>query len=491
MEFSELYKQSGSLCRFSPSGLLLATAVAYRVVIRDAETLQILHLFQCTDSVNHVEWSPDSSLLCCANFKLGVIQVWSVVKEDWTGKIEEGVSGCVGVKWGADSRSLLSFSDFQLRITIWSLVTKEACYIQYPKYSDKGYCFRADGRYFALAERNDCKDFVSVYDVEDWSLLKRFPTDTTDLADIAWSPDGRYIAVWESILDYKILVYHPDGRLVASYSAYDAGLGIKSVTWSPSSQFLAVGSYDQKIRLLNHYTWRPIMEYSFPKEISDPKTTIFCEQDTTADNIPSAPWSQQPSQPRIGCMGNPIPISISTLSLMTLLLTTTLSLSPNPDTFTPAPLTLPALRPDPDKPNPRLGPSLLVFNSTGRYLASRNDAQPTILWIHVLHPVGTPDVVVKQLAAIRTVTWNPVAEGQVAVACGNGAVYIVQIGEDGSRAEAVEVPAVNFQVQSVKWNPDGKSLLLLDKDKFCMAFPVDDDGDPTGDEDDGQTQGVR
>ena len=38
-----------------------------------------------------------------------------------------------------------------------------------------------------------------------------------------------------------------DGKLMSTYSAYDFALGIKSVSWSPSSQFLVIGSYDQSV----------------------------------------------------------------------------------------------------------------------------------------------------------------------------------------------------------------------------------------------------
>lgn len=33
---------------------------------------------------------------------------------------------------------------------------------------------------------------------------------------------------------------------------------------------------------------------------------------------------------------------------------------------------------------------------------------------------------------------------------------------------------VNFQVINFAWNPDGKSMVLMDKDKFCLAFPIDE-----------------
>lgn len=51
-------------------------------------------------------------------------------------------------------------------------------------------------------------------------------------------------------LQYKVLLYSLDGRLLSAYSAYEWSLGVKSVAWSPSSQFLAIGSYDEKVSTL-------------------------------------------------------------------------------------------------------------------------------------------------------------------------------------------------------------------------------------------------
>ena len=48
---------------------------------------------------------------------------------------------------------------------------------------------------------------------------------------------------------------------MGDYSAYQDALGVKAVTWSPSGQFLAVGSYDQAMRLINNVTWKKISEH--------------------------------------------------------------------------------------------------------------------------------------------------------------------------------------------------------------------------------------
>lgn len=74
-----------------------------------------------------------------------------------------------------------------------------------------------------------------------------------------------------SRLQYKVLLYSLDGRLLAAYCAYEWSLGIKSVAWSPSSQFLAVGSYDGKVRILNHVTWKMLTEFGHPAAVGDPR----------------------------------------------------------------------------------------------------------------------------------------------------------------------------------------------------------------------------
>lgn len=33
----------------------------------------------------------------------------------------------------------------------------------------------------------------------------------------------------------------------------------------------------------------------------------------------------------------------------------------------------------------------------------------------------------------------------------------------------------NFEARDLKWSPDGKGLILLDKDQYCCAFEVQED----------------
>jgi WD40 repeat protein len=62
-----------------------------------------------------------------------------------------------------------------------------------------------------------------------------------------WSYDGRFLVLWESLIEYKVFIYYPDGRIASSYSPYADFLGIKCISWSPSSQLLAIGGFDEKV----------------------------------------------------------------------------------------------------------------------------------------------------------------------------------------------------------------------------------------------------
>lgn len=133
----------------------------------------------------------------------------------------------------------------------------------------------------AYLERNNGKDCVGIVCTADWTLVKHFTIDTTDAESLKWSPDGRVLAIWDSLFTYKLLLYSPDGRLVSSFCPLtntipttvsattiipvqsEPFLGIKVVEWSPSAQFLAVGSFDCHFRLLNNITWNPVLDLDF------------------------------------------------------------------------------------------------------------------------------------------------------------------------------------------------------------------------------------
>ena len=113
-DFTEIYKQSNSLCKFSPNGEYIATAVQQRLVIRQTDTLQILQLYTCLDNIQDIHWAPDSDLILCCSYRLKTFQVWSLSNDKWTAEVDEGLAGCCLVMWAPDARHVLSFSEFNV-----------------------------------------------------------------------------------------------------------------------------------------------------------------------------------------------------------------------------------------------------------------------------------------------------------------------------------------------------------------------------------------
>ena len=121
VDFSERYQHSSALIFPSPDGQQLAVAVAHRLVIRRADTLQIEQLFTCNDTINAVEWSADGALVLCLVSKRDLCHVYCVADPDWKCRVTEGVAGLVHAKWAPDSRHLVTFADFNLHLTVWPL----------------------------------------------------------------------------------------------------------------------------------------------------------------------------------------------------------------------------------------------------------------------------------------------------------------------------------------------------------------------------------
>ncbi|XP_050009251.1 WD repeat-containing protein WRAP73 isoform X3 [Alexandromys fortis] len=442
MNFSESFKLSGLLCRFSPDGKYLASCVQYRLVIRDGKTLQILQLYTCLDQIQHIEWSADSLFILCAMYRRGLVQ---------------------------------------LRITVWSLCTKSVSYIKYPKACQQGITFTRDGRYLALAERRDCRDYVSIFVCSDWQLLRHFDTDTQDLTGIEWAPNGCVLAAWDTCLEYKILLYSLDGRLLSAYCAYEWSLGIKSVAWSPSSQFLAIGSYDGKVRLLNHVTWKMITEFGHPATINNPKTdwciNQLCHWDRinlkerglqSVDPMPSysglvsrqhtvVVYKEAEKIPQLGLghLSFPPPRAMAGA----------LSTSESKYEIASGPVALQTLKPVADRANPRMGVGMLAFSSDSYFLATRNDNVPNAVWVWDIQKLKL-FVVLEHLSPVRSFQWDP-QQPRLAICTGGSKVYLWS----PAGCVSVQVPGEgDFPVLGLCWHLSGDSLALLSKDHFCLCF---------------------
>ena len=85
-----------------------------------------------------MEFSPDSQYILVVISKRNQVEARAVYEEEWACKIEDPILGVLNAKWSPDSRHILTFSDYQMRLSIYSLVDKSIQYIKHPKFTDKG-----------------------------------------------------------------------------------------------------------------------------------------------------------------------------------------------------------------------------------------------------------------------------------------------------------------------------------------------------------------
>ncbi|KAL6299160.1 Quino protein amine dehydrogenase [Sparassis latifolia] len=507
MDFTEIYKQTASLVAFSPGTHFLLTAVQDRLVVRRADSFQITRTWALdpapapsssssttttttTTSTNtaaasgasegwitHAGWSCDSEYVMGACARRGLVEVFRLRDEAWRARIDAGVEGLVKAEWAPDGRSVLCFSEWGLRVTIWSLVSGSATYIQYPVHPDRGYAFRADGRYFALAERHKSRDTLGVYDASaSYRLVRHFALPTSSLAGLALSPTGNTIAVWEGPLEFKLCVLTLAGELLGTFApagGADPGFGVRAVAWHPAGLFLAVAGYDDKVHVLESLTWAPVATLELQQRVPA-GVTVWREPEKWLDATHGRGFL---SYERVR-----------------------------------GPTTLPA-PPTRDRRKPPLlghargaeaGGGMLGFNVDGSRLLVRFEGAP-----RAVHLFGLPAVadlgarrrereravrlrtVLVHGRAVAGVRWNPVRRGRLGVCTGEGSVYLWSDewegvpeaaaaggAEEGQGveevAECVGVPAKQFATRGLRWAPDGRGLILLDRDTFCCAFEVED-----------------
>ncbi|KAF7257838.1 hypothetical protein EG68_04881 [Paragonimus skrjabini miyazakii] len=474
MNFSEPVRAAAGLVSFSPDSLYIASVSQHKISVRLSKTLQVCQLYNCVDVIYSFAWSPDSLFLLCVLKKRGLVQVLSIENPDWICKVDEGSAGVLSAEWAPDSRHFLTTTEFHLRITVWSLSEVSVSYLKYVKACTNNLAFSPGGRYLALLERRDYRDHLSLFDCQkDWSLMRNTQLYTQDAAGLLWSPDGRYIVVWDECLRYRVTVHGMDGRCLHSYCAYEPGqdlLGVKSVCWSPTGQLLAIGSYDQKCRILNHLTWACLATLTHPVDKSinpylglSPTGRVLqadsdnCQEDETPNYRPHRIDAYEERR-------------LADTDTVTGPITTSPAVCQSGVAYclVNKPIMIQSIRVDPKVPFPKIGVGLMSFSTDGRFLATRNDNAPSVVWVWSIdHRLSLFSLLVHTSGPVSAFVWDPSSPARLALCTGSDCVFMWT----PQGCLAVQTPThFNFAVTSLAWLPSGDALLLKSDSQFCLCY---------------------
>jgi len=111
-----------------------------------------------------------------------------------------------------------------------------------------------------------------------------------------------------------------------------------------------------------------------------------------------------------------------------------------------------------------VGVGAVAFSGDGRFLATKNDCQPTTVWVWSAISLELC-ACLQQLRPVTSFGWDPTAH-RLAVATGDSRVYVWT--PEG--ASFVEIPLPNFAAEEVAWSPAGGEFVLADRDTFCCSF---------------------
>ena len=156
------------------------------------------------------------------------------------------------IDFGHTMDEVMAFSDFGLKLQIWSLSTRRSVEIKGPKTVSANYSYRPGTGHMAILTRPAAHDMLLILAPHTYEVLSSIELETVDARGVKYSPDGRWLAIWDAAsAGCRLLIYTSDGHLFKMHSQPDEPVhfGIKCVSWSHDNRILALGAYDETVAI--------------------------------------------------------------------------------------------------------------------------------------------------------------------------------------------------------------------------------------------------
>ncbi|KAF6827019.1 WD40 domain-containing protein [Colletotrichum musicola] len=456
MHFSRLFKSSLH-CVPSPDGTLIATLSTGSISIRSIETLETIHSAKLPAKLgpaNAFLWSPSSRriLACFAD----QIHVFSALEPGYHAVVRNPASPNfkpTSVQFGASDDEVLMFSSFGLKFSIFDLAASKTIEINNPKFhqaasASRGIALRPGSAHLAILTRVAGKDIVSIHHPATRETQRSWHPDTADAQGLVWTPDGRWLLMWESAAQgHKILFYTPDGHLFktwagpASFEAeerhFDLGPGVKLCQVSQDGARIAVCDHTRNVCVLETKPASATMRLEHPAAII-PKDTVQIWQEHIGTAQSGSAHTFVKATQSVSAPGRTRGGSVE----------------------------------------PKAGRTLAVFDASSSLLATTLEDWPSTTWIWDLESSELRAVLVFH-GSVSALTWHPTHRELLMVACEgekhDGLVFVWDPLSDGPKVVdfAGQLPDAKIfgkpKASWIDWSGESAVLLLGDTKHCLMA----------------------
>ncbi|KAI1810319.1 hypothetical protein GGS20DRAFT_206847 [Poronia punctata] len=463
MRFAKPFKSSAH-CFASPDGKHVATLLPSSISVRAVPSLDLVRTVKLpsdlSSGVVSFLWSPSSTRVLVA--LVDQVHVFSASGGDFHGCAQVPQPSTVKpafVSFGATDDEVCVFSPVGLKLSIINLASSKAVEINNPKFfgamsASKGSSFRPGSRHLALLTRVAGKDMISIHAAETRVMQRSWSPETVDAQGLAWTPDGKWLVVWDSAAHgTRVLFCTPDGYVFKDWRGVHPrnesddmiqyGPGVKTLTFSPNGQYTAVADGSNRLCILND---RLVEEARLHHtQIIECKETLQIWQEQINPRVGSGP--QTPTFVRATQAVSPPGLSSS------------------------------------GGQEGRSGCSLARFDASSTLLASKLDEAPSTIWIWDI-PTSELRAVLMYHANIAKVEWHPDLPELLLVRCeGEGYSSIVFVWDplsDGPRPVQF-APHLSSSTKvtgrtNITWlkTIDEPAFLLFTDQKECVLASLTD-----------------
>ena len=237
----------------SPNGKLLAVNMPIGIYLYDTQTLQEVRFLDSQESISSMAFSPDETLLAVDGPENNV-QLCQVSDGQCFSTFKGHTSHINSVSFRPDGEILLASGSHDKTVRLWSVSDKKLFSIlEGHTETVTSVSFSPDGD--LLASGSDDKT-VLLWRVSDGELLNTLKGHTHFVNDVSFSPDGEVLAsgscskgdrFYDCMAGEIRLWRVSDGQPLNALQGHTDS--VTSVSFSPSGQLLASGSYDNTVRL--------------------------------------------------------------------------------------------------------------------------------------------------------------------------------------------------------------------------------------------------